>query len=84
MKNKRPPILFLATYLALGLLTLIAIAIPPGIMIHLWPASETGAVIMVIAVAALMVALVVEIWRHTAKEAGVIPTRSSRNSGDTD
>ncbi len=84
MKNKRPPILFLVAYMALGLLTLIAIAIPPGIMVHLWPATETGAAIMVVAVAALMVALVVEIWRHTAKEAGFIPTRSSRNSRDAD
>ena len=68
-KSPRRP-LFKPTYLILFAITGTSIAIPPAITANLLPNSNIGALTMIGSVAVLMLVLVVEIWRQTAKKTG--------------
>ena len=85
MSKKPNKFLFKLIYASLGVLTILAIATPPAIAANLLPDSNTGAFIMVFAIALLMLALVFEIWRQTGKNISPAlhrQTRPSRNTRD--
>jgi len=87
-KNSTPPRkpIFHLAYVLLALITGAAIATPPASAANLLPNSNIGAMTMIGSVAILMLVLVVEIWRQTAKKTGprlqaqIIATKKRRHN----
>ena len=67
MLKKSKRIIFKLVYTLLGIITILAVATPPAIAANILPDTNTGAFIMLLAIAILMLTLVVEIWRQTAR-----------------
>jgi len=56
---------------AVGMVALVvaAIATPSAAAVDLMPDGRAGALALIVPVAVLMVAMVVEVWRHTGRQA---------------
>ena len=65
--SRRPA--FKLAYIILSLITAAALATPPATAANLIPDVNIGALTMISSVAILMLVLVIEIWRQTAKNA---------------
>jgi len=69
MRKKSGHLILIATYFIMIMITAAAIATPPAIAANLLDDTDIGALAMILSVASLMLVLVIEIWRFTAKNA---------------